>query len=69
METLRYSYCYSRHLYVEQRKACARRVPEVITADIIDGKVEISSEHHLEDKDFSLSEITHYAWLDSPYDE
>lgn len=56
-------------LYVNQKKACALKVPRVITADIIDGKVKICYSHHLYDKDFDLSTITHYIWLNHPWSE
>lgn len=55
-------------LYVEQRKLCALKIPKVITADIIDGKVEICRTHNPDDMDWRLSKITHYAWLNDPYD-
>lgn len=56
-------------LYVQQVNLCARILPEVITADIIDGKVQICSAHHIRDeKDMRLSKITHYAFFNTPYD-
>jgi hypothetical protein len=48
-------------LYVEQVKMCHRKVPEILTASIIDGKVEICYSHKPEELDFSLSKITHYT--------
>jgi hypothetical protein len=56
-------------LYVAQAKMCALKVPRVITADIIDGKVKICYSHRLGEKDFSLSKITHYTWLDDPWED
>ena len=56
-------------LYVEQVKLCARILPEVITADIIDGKVEICNVHRIySEHDMRLSKITHYTFLNTPYD-
>lgn len=56
-------------LYVAQEKLCARKLPEVLTGDIIDGKVQICSTHKInEERDWNYSTITHYAWLNDPYD-
>ena len=55
-------------LYVEQKKLMSLKVPRVITADIIDGKVKICSSHNLDEpKKWRISTITHYTWLDEPY--
>lgn len=54
-------------LYVEQVKLCSLRNPRVITADIIDGKIQICHTHGYEDNQINdLGKITHYAWLENP---
>jgi len=53
-------------LLVEQIKLCYLKVPRVITADIIDGKVRVCYSHRLTEKDWTLSKITHYTWLTNP---
>lgn len=56
-------------LYVEQKKLMSLQVPRVITADIIDGAVQICSSHNLDDpNEWRVSTITHYAWLNDPFD-
>jgi hypothetical protein len=56
-------------LYVTQVKLCSRIQPEVITADIINGEVHICSVHRIySENDIRLSKITHYAFLNTPYD-
>jgi hypothetical protein len=57
---------YTVLLWVEQKKLCRLHVPRVITGDIVDGKVKICYSHKLTDRDWSLSQITHYAWLNEP---
>lgn len=53
-------------LYVEQTKLCALKIPSVITATIVDGKISICRSHKLQSQDWSLSKITHYVWLTEP---
>jgi hypothetical protein len=53
-------------LYVEQTKLCSLHIPRVITADIVDGKVQICYSHKLTERDWNLSKITHYTWLNNP---
>lgn len=53
-------------LYVEQKKLCSLKIPKVITATIIDGKVKVCNSHKLQDRDWTLSKITHYAWFNEP---
>ena len=56
-------------LYVEQRKLCRLQNPRVITADIIDGKIQICHTHGYENNEINpLGKITHYVWLESPYE-
>ncbi len=59
-------------IYVEQAKLCRRIVPEIITGDVIDGKVQICDSHNLDESrefdDFRLSTITHYAFYNDPYE-
>lgn len=57
---------YTLLLWVEQKKLCRLHVPRVITGDIIDGKVKICYSHKLRERDWNLSKITHYAWLNEP---
>ena len=65
-------------LYVEQEKLCARHFPEVVTADIIDGKILVSGGYYfrqvndLENSNWyidGLSHVTHYAYLNDPWEE
>lgn len=60
---------YSFLLYVRQDKLCRRSIPQVITADIIDGELEISPEYDFCESDWNLCGITHYAEWNDPYDD
>jgi len=53
-------------LYVEQKKLCALKIPIVVTATIVNGKIDVCSSHKLSSEDWRLSTITHFVWLNEP---
>ncbi len=55
-------------IWVEQHKLCPRKIPQILTGDIIDGEIQICDEHNPDDLNWRLSDITHYAFYNSPYE-
>ena len=57
-------------VWVEQRKMCARHIPQVLVVFVCDGKLKLDGGYHqgLDDFNWSLSEITHYTELGTPYE-